>query len=72
MGSGKKSPLVLKKNLIANPCTIKTFLKTKLRSYGDEAIYFNDKEIPKACSNYTCLAAVLIYFVLKKDENYYL
>ena len=32
---------------------------------------FNN-EIPKVDSNYTCLAVILINFVLKKDENYYL
>ena len=31
---------------------------------------FNEKEIPKLGSNYTC-AAVLIDFVFKKDKNYY-
>ena len=31
-----------------------------------------NNEIPKVYSNYTCLAVILINFVLKKDENYYL
>ena len=28
--------------------------------------------MPKVGSNYTCLAVILINFVLMKDENYYL
>ena len=44
---GIKPTIVLRKNLIANPSTIKNFLKTKIRSYGDEATYFHDKETPK-------------------------
>ena len=30
----------------------------------------HDKQIPKVCSNYTCLAVILNDFVLKKGENY--
>ena len=37
--------------------------KTKINSYG---------EMPKVGSHYICLAVMLIEFVLKKDENYYL
>ena len=51
---------------------IKKFLKTKIRSYGQEATDFHDKEVPKVGSNYTCLTVILIDFVLKKDEYYYL
>ena len=43
----------------------------KTKSYGDEATDFHDKEIPEVGSNDTNLAVILIYFVLKKDENYY-
>ena len=49
---------VLKKNLIANPSTIKKNLKTKIRSYGNEATDFHDKELPDASSNCTCLAVI--------------
>ena len=31
---------------------------------------FYDKDIPKANSNYNCLAVILVDFVLKKDEIY--
>ena len=44
----------------------KSFLKTKIKSYGDESTDFYDKEIIKLGSNYTCLAVILIDFVLKK------
>ena len=33
-------------------------MKTKIKSYGDEATYFYDKEIPKVDSNYICLAVI--------------
>ena len=59
-------------NLIENPSTIKIFFgKTKIKSYHDEFTDFHDKEIPKLGSNYTCLAVILVGFVLKKDENYH-
>ena len=44
----------------------KTFLKTKVRSYGDESPDLHEEEIPKVGSNYTYLAVILIDFVLKK------
>ena len=58
--------------MIANPSAVKKFLKTKIKSYGDEAIDLHDREVPKAgtSSNYTSLAVIFINFVLKKDENY--
>ena len=43
-----------------------------MKSYGDEVTDFHDGEIPKAGSNYTCLAVILIDFFLKKDKSYYL
>ena len=61
---GIKSVIVLRKNLIVNPSTIKKF--------SSEAKDFLDKEVPKVGSNYTCLAVTLIDSVLGKDENYYL
>ena len=41
-------------------------MKTKVKSYGDEATDFHDKEMPKAGSNHTCLAVIMIDSVLKK------
>ena len=43
----------IKKNLIENLSTIKMLLKTKMRSYSDEATDFHDKEVPKVGSNST-------------------
>ena len=42
----------------------------KIKSDDDEATDFHDKELPKAGSNYTCLAVVNVDSVIKKDENY--
>ena len=36
-----------------------------------ESTHFLDKKMLKADSNYTCLAKILIDFVIKKDENSY-
>ena len=47
-------------------------MKIKVWSYSNEATYFYDKEMPKAGSNYTCLAVFVIDSALKKDEYYYL
>ena len=68
---GIKSAAISKKNLISNLYTIKIFLKTKVKSHGDEATDFHDKEIPKSGSDYTYLAVISLYFSLKKDEIYY-
>ena len=69
---GIKSVLILKKNLIANLSTIKKILKTKIKSYGDEATDFHDREMTKAGSNHTCLEVTTIDSVYKNHENYYL
>ena len=69
---GIKSAIIWKKNLIVNLFTIKHFKNNKIKSYNDEVTDFHDKEVPKVWSNYTCLAVMLIDFILKKDENYYL
>ena len=38
--------------------------KTKIKFYSDEATDFHDKEIHKVDSDYTCLAVIIIDFVL--------
>ena len=63
----KKSALVLKNNLIANPSNINTRNKV-LRC---EATDFHDKEIPKAGSDYTCLPVTIVNYFFEKDESYY-
>ena len=71
--------LISKKNLIAS-LSIKygdevtreaDFLKTKIKSHGDEVTDFYDKEIPEADSNHTYLAVISLDSALKKDENHY-
>ena len=54
----------MKKNLIANPFTAKTFSKP-------EATDFYDQEITKVGSNYPCPAVLLFNFILIKEQNYY-
>ena len=48
-----KSALILKKNLIANLIN-----KTKTKFYCDEATDLHSKKMPKAGSDYTCLAVI--------------
>ena len=40
------------------PVYNKIFLKTKLKSHGNEVTDIYDKEIPKAESNHTCLKII--------------
>ena len=55
---------ILKKNLIANLFTIKSFC--------DEATDFRVKETPKVGSDCTSLVVITIDSAFKKDKNYYL
>ena len=48
------------------------FLKTKIKSYGDDVTDFYYKVNPKVDSNHTCLAVIALDSVLKRDDNYYL
>ena len=51
----------MKKELDSEPVHNKEFLKTKIKSYGDEVTDFYDEEIMKVDSldsNHTCLAAI--------------
>ena len=50
----------------------KEFMKTKIKSHGDEVTNFYDKKAPKIDSNHTCLAVISFDSPLKKNENYYL
>ena len=62
----------IKKEFDSEPVYDKTFLKTKIKSCGDEVTDFHDKEIPKVDSNHICLAAISLDSALNKDGNYYL
>ena len=62
----------IKKEFDSDPGYNKNYLKTKIKSYGDEVSYLYDKEIPKVDSNHTCLAVIILDSALNKDKNYYL
>ena len=68
---GINSVLILKKEFDSEPVSNKSFLKTKLKSHGDEVADFYDKKIPELDSNHTCLEVISLDSVLKKDDNYY-
>ena len=59
------------KEFDSEPVHNKNFLKTEIKSHGDEVTDFLDKEIPKVDSNHICLAVISLDSALKKDENYY-
>ena len=50
----------------------KEFLKSKMKSHGDEVTDFYDKKIPKVDSNHTGLAVISLESAIRKDETYYL
>ena len=47
-----------KKDFYSGPVYNKFFLKTKLKSHGNEVTDIYDKEIPKEESNHTCLKII--------------
>ena len=61
-----KVPTDIKKEFDSEPVYNKQILKTKIKSYGDKATDFQNKEMPKAGSNITCLAIITIDSILKK------
>ena len=61
----------IKKEFDSEPVYNKHYLKTKIKSHGDEFTDFYDKKIPKLDSNHACLAVISLDSAHKKDENYY-
>ena len=59
----------IKKEFDSEPIYSKRFLKTKIKSNGDDDTDFQNKKIPKVGSNYSCLAVILIDFVFKKKKK---
>ena len=55
------------KKIDSEPVYNKEYLKTKIKSKGDEVTDFCDKKTPMVDSNHTCQP----YSVLQKDDNYY-
>ena len=49
----------------------KTYLKTKVKSHGNEVTDFYDKKIPNSGSNHTCLAVITLDSALKKNDSCY-
>ena len=58
----------IKTELNSESVRSKKFLKTKTKSYGDEATDFHDKEVPKVNSIYTYLAVILLDSTLKIES----
>ena len=67
-----KFPGDIKNQFFSEPAYNKIFLKTKLKSYGDEVTDFYDKENHKVKSIHTFLTVISLDSPLKKDENYHL
>ena len=61
----------IKKVFESDPVYNKSFLKTKIKSQGDEVTGFYGKKIPKVDPNHTCLAVINLDSPFKKDHNYY-
>ena len=49
----------------------KKFLKTKIRSYGDEATYFHIRKNTEPGSDHTCWSLAIIDCVLIENESCY-
>ena len=62
---------IIKIEFDSKPIYNKIFLKTKIKFYREGSTDFYDKEMPKVGAKCTCLAVILINFVLKKCLNYY-
>ena len=62
----------IKKEFDSEPVYNENYLKTKIKSHGNEVTDFYDKKIPKLDSNHTCLAVISLNFALKKNDNFYL
>ena len=60
----------IKREFDSEPVYNEEFLKTKIKSHGDEAKDFYDKKFPKIESSHTCLAVISLDSALKKDDNY--
>ena len=66
-----KSQRWYQKNFDSEPVCNKNYLKTKIKSHGDDFTDFYNKKIPKLDSNHTSLAVVSLDSGLKKDDKYY-
>ena len=55
----------------SNTVCNKNYLKSKIKSHGDEVTDLYDEEITQLDSNRTCLAEISLDYALKKDDDYY-
>ena len=55
----------------SEPVYNKYYLKTTIKSHGDEVTDFYDKKNPKLDFNHTCLAVMRLNSAFKKDDSYY-
>ena len=62
----------IKKEFDSKPVYNKIFLKTKIKSHGNEVTDFYDKENPKVDSNHACLAVINLDSAIKKNDSCYL
>ena len=62
----------IKKEFDSEPVYNKRFLKTKIKSHGNEVTDFYHKQITKVDSNHTYLVVISLDSTLDKDGNYYL
>ena len=61
----------IKKEFDSDSFYNENYLKTKIKSHGDEVTNFYDKRISALDSSHTCLAVIILNSALKKDEKYY-
>ena len=57
----------IKKEFDSESVYNKKFLKTKIKSHGNDVTDFYDKKTPKVDSNYICLAVISLDSALKRD-----
>ena len=61
--------MISKKNLNGEPVYNKNYLKTKIKSHGDEVTDFLWYKNPKLDCNHTCLVVISLDTALKKDDS---
>ena len=59
----------IEKEFDSEPVYNKEFLKTKIKSHGDEVTNFYNKKLPKVGCNHICLS--VMDSALKENGNYY-
>ena len=60
----------IKKEFESESVYNKNYLKSKIKSHGDEVTDFYDKKFLKLDSNHICLAVISLDSVLKENDNY--